>query len=119
MGQRIGGVINLTVDGVAYPCRGSFVVTPSRVKREGVAGQDYVHGYTEMPVVPGIKGDFSTRNEVSLTQVESIVNATIQVTLANNKTYVLTEAWTKAAFEIDSTDGKFGVEFEGVDCVEI
>ena len=119
MGQRIGGVLNFSIDGVQYAARGSFQVTPGTVKREGIAGQDYVHGYTEMPIVPGIKGDMSTRQELSLTDLESIVDSTIQCTLANGKTYVLTEAWTKSAFEIDTAEGKFNAEFEGVTCEEI
>lgn len=119
MGQRIGGVLNFTIDGTQYAARGSFQVSPNRVKREGKAGQDYVHGYTELPIVPSIKGDLSTRSEISLTQLESIVNSTIQCTLANGKTYVLTEAWTKSAYEIDTTEGKFTAEFEGVTCEEI
>ncbi len=118
MGQRIGGVLNFSIDGTQYAARGSFQVSPNRVKREGVAGQDYVHGYTEMPVVPGIKGDLSTRDEISL-ELESIVDSTIQATLANGKTYVLTEAWTKSAFEVDTAEGKFNAEFQGVTCEEI
>ena len=39
--------------------------------------------------------------------------------LANGTTYVLGQAWTKAAFDIDSADGKVGVEFEGITCDEV
>ena len=119
MGQRIGGVLNFTIDGQQYAARGSFQVTPSTVKREGIAGQDYVHGYTEMPIVPSIKGDLTTTASLSLVQLESIVDSTIQATLANGKTYVLTDAWTKSAFEIDTSEGKFNAEFEGLTCEEI
>ena len=119
MGQRLGGVLNFTIDGTLYAVKGSFQVTPSSVKREGVAGQDFVHGYTETPVVPGMKGDFSTRQELSLKQLEAIVNSTIQATLANGKTYVLTDAWTESAFDIDTAEGKVGVKFGCITCEEI
>ncbi len=119
MGQRLGGILNFTIDGTPYAVRGAFSVTPGTVKREGVAGQDYVHGYTETPIVPGIKGDFSTRQELSLKDLEAITNSTIQATLANGKTYVLTEAWTNSAFEIDAGEGKFTAEFQGITCEEI
>lgn len=117
--NRIGGVLNLTIDGTQYAARGNFEVTPSTVKREGVAGQDYVHGYTELPIVPGIKGDLSTTNGLSLQQLEQITNSTIQCSLANGKTYVLSQAWTVAAFSISTAEGRVGVEFGGITCDEI
>ena len=119
MGQRIGGILFLTIDGTQYAARGNFSVMPSTVKREGIAGQDYVHGYTEKPVVPSIKGDLSTVPGLSLEGLEGITNSTIMCQLANGTTYVLSQAWTVSAFEIDSTEGKVGVEFEGITCDEV
>lgn len=119
MGQRIGGVLNIIVDGTQYPARGSFEVTPSSVKREGIAGQDYVHGFTEMPIVPGIKGNLSTTAALSLETLQNITNSTIQANLANGKTYVLSQAWTTAAFSIATAEGQVGVEFQGITCDEI
>jgi hypothetical protein len=119
MGARIGGVLNITVDGRQYPIRGSVEVSPSSVKREGIAGQDYVHGFTEMPVVPSIKANVSTTADVSLETLQNITDATIQATLANGKSYVLSQAWTVAAFAIDTAAGQVSVEFQGVTCDEI
>ena len=119
MGQRIGGILFLTVDGTQYAARGNFSVMGSTVKREGIAGQDYVHGYTEKPVVPSIKGDLSTVPGLSIETLEAITNSTIMCQLANGTTYVLSQAWTTSAFEIDSSEGKVGVEFEGITCDEV
>lgn len=119
MGQRVGGVLNLTIDGTPFAVRGNFEVSPSSVKREGVAGQDRVHGYTEMPIVPGIKGDFTTVPGLSLTALEAIVDSTVQVTLANGTTYVLAGAWTNAAFAINTAEGRFAIEFQGLTCDEV
>ena len=71
-----------------------------------MAGQDYVHGYTEKPRVPFIKGELSTRAEVSLEDLLAITDATVTADLANGKSYVLTEAWTKGAFEINTSEGQ-------------
>lgn len=117
--NRIGGILALKVDGQTYQARGNFIVTPSVVKREGVAGQDAVHGYIESPIVPSIKGDISIGNQLSLTQLEAITDSTVQCQLANGRTYVLTHAWTEAAFAIDAHDGKFECNFEGLTCTEI
>jgi|SRR5882672_3510981 len=117
--NRIGGILSIRVDGQQYEARGNFQVTPSTVKRTGVAGQDFVHGYIEEPIVPSIKGDFSIGNKLSITLLEQITEATVQVALANGATYVLTEAWTTSAFVIDAHDGKVEVTFEGLTCQEI
>lgn len=117
--NRIGGVLSLRVDGQQYEARGSFQVTPGKVKRTGIAGQDFVHGYIEEPIVPSIKGDISVGNLLSLEQLEKITDSTVQVQLANGRTYVLTDAWVTAAFVIDAHDGKVEVTFEGLDCQEI
>ena len=60
MAQRIAGIAFLKVDGNQYPLRGNFTVTPSVIERAGIAGQDYIHGYSELPRVPSIEGDVST-----------------------------------------------------------
>jgi len=117
--QRLGGVIALRVDGTTYEARGSFQVMASRVKRAGVAGQDTVHGYIEEPVVPQIKGDISIGNQLSIDILDAITDSTVQVKLANGRTYVLTNAWTVAGSTIDAHDGKTDVTFEGLACVEI
>ena len=117
--NRIGGVLSLRVDGNQYEARGAFQVTPSTVKRTGVAGQDGVHGYIEEPIVPTIKGELSIGNALSFEDLEGITESTVQVALANGRTYVLTEAWVTSAFVIDAHDGKCEVTFEGVTCQEI
>jgi uncharacterized protein YlzI (FlbEa/FlbD family) len=117
--NRIGGVLSLRVDGNQYEARGNFQVTPSSVKRTGVAGQDGVHGYIEEPIVPTIKGDISIGNELSIEAIDAITDSTVQVQLANGRTYVLIDAWTVASHTIDAHDGKVEVTFEGMSCEEI
>jgi hypothetical protein len=117
--QRIGGLLALRVDGNLYEARGSFQVTPSKVKRTGVAGQDGVHGYIEEPIVPQIKGDLSIGNMLSIEDLDNITDSTVQVQLANGRTYVLVDAWTVAGSVIDAHDGKVDVTFEGISCEEI
>lgn len=117
--NRIGGVLSIRVDGKQYEARGNFSVTPSTVKRTGIAGQDFVHGYIEEPIVPSIKGDLSIGNQLSMQELEAITQATVQCRLANGVTYVLTEAWTTSAFSIDAHDGKVEVTFEGITCEEV
>lgn len=116
---RIAGIAYLKVDGQQYPLRGSFTVSPSPTERTGIAGQDYVHGYTENPRVPYIEGDVSTTADVSTETLDAIISATVTAELANGKTYVLSNAWCKSAIEINTKDGQIRVRFEGTDLNEM
>jgi len=115
----IAGTAFLKVDGNMYPLKGNLTVSGSQVERNGIAGQDYVHGFQELPRVPYIEGDVSTDASVSTEFLESIVNATITAELINGHVYVLRNAWTKGPIEINTHDGQFRIRFEGVDCDEI
>lgn len=117
--NRLGGVINFTCDGVSYFIRGNMKVIYGGVKREPVVGQDGTHGYTEMPIAATIEGEFTTRPGLSIARMQDITNSTITASLANGTTYVLTEAWTEAAFEIETAEGKFAAKFCGMDCREL
>ena len=119
MAQRIAGIAYLKVEGDLYPLRGNFTISPSAIERAGIAGQDYVHGYSELPRVPYIEGDVSTVPELSVEDVADLVDVTVTAELANGKTYVLREAWSRAAFELNTREGQFRVRFEGVSCEEI
>lgn len=114
----IGGVASLMIDGNNYSLLGNWTVNPGFNKREGKAGQDKVQGYTEMPVVPSIKGDFATLPGLSLTSLSQIVNSTIQLTSKNGTVWVLSNAWCTSAFEVNTQEGRFGIEFQGISCTE-
>jgi hypothetical protein len=113
------GTAYLKVDSNQYPLKGNLTVSASAVERTGIAGQDYVHGYQELPRVPYIEGDVSTLPEVSLDFLEAITNATVTAELINGRTYVLSQAWTKGPLEINTHDGQFRIRFEGVSCIEM
>jgi len=119
MAQPIGGIAYLKVDGRQLPLRGAFTVSPSAVVRAGVAGQDYVHGYTELPRVPFIEGDVSTTPELNMDTIESVTNATVTADLVNGHSYVLSQAWFVGDLSINTHDGMARVRFEGVSCTEI
>jgi Phage tail tube protein len=119
MSQRIAGIAYLKVDGALYPLRGNFTVSPSAVERAGIAGQDYIHGFSELPRIPVIAGDVSLDPLLSMDDVEAVVNATVTAELANGKTYVLREAWCTSALELNTREGQTRVTFQGVSCDEI
>ncbi|GFZ80753.1 phage tail protein [Elstera cyanobacteriorum] len=116
--NRIAGTIYVRVDGEMLWARGAWKVNFARTVREGVAGQDRVHGYTEKPAIPSVEGEVTDRGELSLDKLSQIENATVTVELVNGKTYVLSEAWLVSELSIETEDGKFSVKFEGMDITE-
>ncbi|MCJ2053994.1 phage tail tube protein [Methylobacterium sp. J-070] len=119
MGQRIAGTAYVKAGGKQYDLRGSFTVSPSRIKREGVAGQDGVHGFIETQRVPFIKADLSTTAGLTIAELDAMEDVTVTAELANGKNYVLSGAWTEAAHEIDTAAGKVAVNWGGLSCDEL
>lgn len=117
--RRIAGVAYLKVNGTQYPLRGNFTVMPSKNERTGIAGQDAVHGFKEIPVVPYVEGDLSTTAGLSIEALDAITDASVTAELANGKTYLLRNAWTAGTRSIDTTEGVVGIRFEGLSCEEI
>jgi Phage tail tube protein len=119
MAQRIAGVAFVKIDGALYPCRGNLTVSPSSVERAMLAGQDYIHGYSELPRVPAISGDISLDPALSMDDVEATVDVTVTAELANGKTYVLREAACTSALDLNTREGTVRVTWQGVSCDEI
>jgi hypothetical protein len=110
----IGGTAYFKVDGAQYAIKGSLNISIDPFERTGVAGMDGPHGYTEAPRIPFIEGEFSDIGGLSLITLQQICNSTITVELLNGKTYLLRNAWTATARELNGTDGVVTIKFEGM-----
>jgi hypothetical protein len=119
MAQRFAGTAFIFVNGVQYPLRGNFTVSPSAIERTMIAGQDGVHGYQELPRVPYIEGDISTTAGVLLEDMEAQTDATVVAQLANGKQYTLVQATCRAGFDENTRDGQVRVRWEGLYCEEV
>ena len=119
MGKRIAGVAFLKIDGMQYALKGGLTVSPSPTERTGIAGQDYVHGFQELPRVPFIEGDVSTDPTLSTEQLDAVTDSTVTAELANGRVYVLRNGWCKSALDINAHDGQIRVRFEGEACNEL
>lgn len=113
------GTAFIKTNGDMLPLKGNLTVSPSAVERTGIAGQDYVHGYQELPRVPWIEGDISTLPEISTEALEDLIDATVTAELINGTTYVLHNAWTKGPIDVNTHDGQFRIRFEGTGCEEM
>jgi hypothetical protein len=116
--NRIGGIAFWKAGGRNLAVRGGFTVSPSKTERTGVAGQDRVHGFVEVPVVPFMEADVSLVEGTSIEDIDAIDEETITAELGNGTVFVLVDAWRVNRSEINTRDGMFRVRFEGKDSTE-
>jgi hypothetical protein len=119
MADRIGGIIRIKVDGTQYNAKGNFSYRINPAKKEMVVGSDEVHGYKEMPQVPFIEGAITDRSQLDVQALQSVVDATITLELANGKVIVLREAVYASEGAIDTEEGEIEARFEGISGEEI
>lgn len=117
--QRIGGTAFLRVDGAQIPIRGDWTYRANKIKRESIAGQDGVHGYTEMPVVPGMKGKVTDLGGISTQALHALKPAVITLELNNGKVITGIDGWVVGEIESASADGSYDLEWGFMDCIEL
>ena len=117
----IAGIGILTVDGIQMALRANMTVSPDSVEREGIAGQDRVQGYRELPRVPYIEAELSLQQSQVITDLalQIVGDSTVVSLLADGRTFQLNQAWYRGATEIASQEGQYRVRFEGMSCFEI
>lgn len=114
--NRIAGVASLSANGTQYDLGGTITYSPSLVEREGMAGLSGPTGYKETPRIPYFEVELHTTSGLDFEDLEAFTNGTVQINLANGKTYVLRQAWTVPPFDGNAADGTVTVRFEGLDC---
>lgn len=90
--KRVGGIIEVKVNGELYSAKGAFTYNLGKPKREEVLGSDSFHGYKETPQVAFIEGAITDNAELSLEKLVTLKDATGILTLANSKVIVLRDA---------------------------
>ena len=111
--RRVGGIIELKVNGAVYAAKGSFSFNLGRPKRETVMGHDTIHGFKETPQPGFIEGNITDSSELSLEAVVKMQDATVTLTLANGKIIVLRDAVFTGEGTGTTEEGEFAVRWEG------
>ena len=113
MSQRLGGIIQVQVDGQIYRAKGDFDYNPGSPKNEGIVGSDAVHGHKSTPQIAFIEGAFTDGTDVNILNLTTIVDATVTIDLANGKMFVLHGAYYAGDGTVNTGEGEIGVRFEG------
>lgn len=106
---RVGGIIQVQVDGVLHQAKGEFSYNLGRPKREPVMGADGMHGYKETPQPASLEGEITDRADLDLESFVGITAATVTLSLANGKTVVFPNAFY-------SGDGTGHTDEGNIDC---
>jgi len=119
--NRIAGIATITVDGQNYRLRGNFKYSPCKVKRETIAGQDGIHGYSEMPVAGFVEADLSDMGGLKVASLNGMTNVTVVAELANGKQVIGRNMWQVGdPIEATAEDGKLtGVRWESYTVIEV
>jgi hypothetical protein len=111
--QRLGGIIQVQVDGKIFRAKGAFTYNPGSPKREAIVGSDTIHGFMEVPQVGFIEGEFTDGDDVDIPNLTLLKDVTVNLKLANGKMFVLRNAYFAAEGTTSTDEGNIGVRFEG------
>lgn len=117
--RRLAGISAITIDGTAYDIVGDLTWSPSTVKRETLAGQTRVEGFSEMPVAGFIAATIRDGGGFTVATFNGLTNSTIVVQQANGKSILGNGMWCIDAQEVKTQEGSFGVRFESDDVSEV
>ena len=115
----IAGTAQVVADGITYQLAGDAKYNPSSVKREALIGQDGFHGWKELPIPGSISMSIRDAGSLTVANFNSMRNSTVTLTLANGKTVIGRNMGTTEVNDVDSTEGKFDVKWEGPQVVEM
>lgn len=117
--MRVGGIIELKIDGILYKAKGSFTYNLGVPKREPVNGADGPHGYKETIQNPKCEGALTDDPSLNLKAILSFKNATGTLTLANGKIIVFRNAYYMADGDVTTEEGEIQFSMGAMSAEEV
>jgi len=119
MSQRRAGLIQLQINGEIESAKGNFTYNPGAHKRAAILGSDGIHGYMESPQVAFIEGEITDRGDLDLRKLVEGKEVTVTLALANEKVFVLRDAWFAGEGTANTGEANIAVRWEGASGEEI
>ena len=111
--KRLAGIASFTIEGTGYQLVGDLKYSPSTRERESLMGMDGYHGYSEKYVPGFMEATVRDNATVSVATFNDMTNVTVVATTSNGKSVSGTNMVCMKAIEVDVTEGKFSLRFEG------
>ena len=115
---RVAGTMTIQANGTVLNAVGSFTYNLGQPKREYLVGPDRAHGYKELPQIGSIEGEIRDSDQIRITDVVNLVDATITLILATGKTVMCANAAYCADGNGETEEGNIEFKVEGL-CEEI
>lgn len=116
--ERLAGITGLSIDGTAYMVVSDVTWSPSKWKRETLAGLDSIHGFSEVPLQGYIEATLRDSGAIAVGDFNDMRCVEVQVSLANGKIVTGSNMWNVMAQEVRAAEGTFQVRFDGIDVSE-
>jgi len=110
--ERVGGIIEVKIEGELLRAKGAFTYNLGVPKRESVVGHDTVHGYKELPQPAFIEGAITDSSKTKVKKILAGVGKTVTIRLANKKTVVLKDATFVGEGTGNTEEGEIPVRWE-------
>lgn len=115
---QITGKAFIYVDGDLLQSRDGAKIGLGNPTREAVIGDTGTHGYMEKNQTAYIECEVSHASDTSMQSLIGITDATITFETDSGQSFVLRNAWLSNTLELEATDGKLSLRFEGVTAEE-
>ena len=116
--ERLGGIIELKLNGEMQRCAGAFSYRLSVPKRELLLGPDCAHGYTEVPMAGYIEGEITDASGVDIEAIMRGTSETVTLRLANGKTVFARDGVFVSEGAGNTERGNIAVRWESSDVKE-
>ena len=107
MAGRVGGIIQVSVNGERLRAKGEFTVNEGVPTRTPVNGVDEPHGFMEEVQSPSLEGAITVGPGLTVAQMVRLENATVQVDLADGSSGVYRQAYYSGSGNLKTNEGEF------------
>lgn len=114
---QLTGKATVTAAGKRLATKAGAKLGYGNPERTAVVGDQGVLGYTEAPTVPYVDCVVQHSADLSLREIANMKDVTIIFETDTKKSYVLRNAWSAKALELDK--GDVSVRFEAMSCEEV
>lgn len=116
--SRIAGIISFAIDGSNYDVT-NVEIEPTTVTREAKYGQTGFAGTKEMYRAGMLKATIYDSGGITVSDFNAMTDNSIQVGLANGGAFIVTNAYTVEAQNLNTMEGEFEVTWNFSDFQEL
>ena len=115
---RRGGVLKVTLAGVAYEIEGDVTIQPYKFQRESVGGVTGPSGHKRTYLQPKINLTLFKRSDQPLKALRDLENVRVVILMFEGTQWIATRATRVSEMPLDGAEGTFTIEIDSPDEIE-